>query len=902
MSSVRPAQEESPLTLIEEAAAGWMFQASEPVNNRALSLWVADRWRVARGDIADNPPQRAPLLLAEARRRLAVPREHGEPGPSAWTESEAKWLTDLSRFVPGSGDSSAVLDAVRTHLSGLEHNFKIHDEAALNRVVDRYCLQAARLVAGMAHAVLAAEELHRSGWSPSRDPSAAHRHNPLPRAFVSPAANCFQLYHQAWPLVASPLNLVQGSAFVLQSHDSRAVAAVKELFRNRDHRGITGDHVTTADVLTLHRLLAWLLGEAPDVEAAPRENSDGTFRVDLSLLAACKDGVGAIDRGTVLSVPGPWEGVFLDPVSLGLQLFDRRFLAALTIGWRCCRGDLQTHRPKDGLPRALAVSVEPSGSGALLIQGGSAGALFACGLLGAAKQQPINIRDSATMALRLTRPPAPQDIPPAEQLDLADDDERPHESPGSPDDPLGAGDVYLDYVAAETLPDKLSFASRGDPKLPQDHASQELLRTVLVVEGQPFGRNESWPAWRTRPGRNFGSLNIEGVRTLAEAYELLRGDALIEEVVGACAQKAINDWDDLRHGRAARVGTEDHKLDIHIEPHIKILVGRGTAQDTSERPEPRTGDDKAPPDPYRRLKGGLDELIRKHLLDDDRWIVLTEDAGAGKTVFTWRLRERLSRWGRQPFLVVRVEGQWPADVRKLLEETVASHCHSVTAENVVDTLLEERRVVILLDALDQTVPIEITCFEKFLDDASPAALARRLRFVVTGRAYAVNERKQDLFKSSQWLPACLELFNEKQQTAYYAQWKVKHPRRSDLWDQLVPDQKSVADLLRFPVVLRMIREILEDVEEDGTDLVPFRNRGDLYWTVAERLIRRAFRNQRRKVDPERLAILIPERLAFGKGRDVGGTCQSNETRESHDASRNTRHPCCGPGRPGCRSR
>jgi hypothetical protein len=64
------------------------------------------------------------------------------------------------------------------------------------------------------------------------------------------------------------------------------------------------------------------------------------------------------------------------------------------------------------------------------------------------------------------------------------------------------------------------------------------------------------------------------------------------------------------------------------------------------------------------------------------------------------------------------------------------------------------------------------------------------------------------------------------------------------YGQLLPKPKDVADLLAYPVVQAQLRSIIESqLVANGTGtLRPFRNAGDLYWEVANRLLDRAFKN------------------------------------------------------------
>jgi hypothetical protein len=183
---------------------------------------------------------------------------------------------------------------------------------------------------------------------------------------------------------------------------------------------------------------------------------------------------------------------------------------------------------------------------------------------------------------------------------------------------------------------------------------------------------------------------------------------------------------------------------------------------------------------------------------------------------------------------------------------------------VLEHLLKERRVVLVLDALDQVHDDHalIRFLKMLLEPTSDRSLWRSLRVIVTSRPYKVGEHQESVFKDVRWQYARLELFDEAQQDEYRNQLSARQQgdlRVRQFWNQIVPDRKAVADLLRYPVVLRMIREIIEEALHSGEPVRPFRNRGDLYWEVEQRLLQRAFKA--RDLAPEDRPLLFEVMVA-----------------------------------------
>ena len=104
---------------------------------------------------------------------------------------------------------------------------------------------------------------------------------------------------------------------------------------------------------------------------------------------------------------------------------------------------------------------------------------------------------------------------------------------------------------------------------------------------------------------------------------------------------------------------------------------------------------------------------------------------------------------------------------------------------------------------------------------------RNCRAIITGRSYKIDQHRRTLFRASQWRFARIEGFDDQQIAEYLTGYDI---------DQLFPQRDSVADLLKIPSVLRIVRELLE-----GGDLETFHTRGELYLQASFHLILRAAR-------------------------------------------------------------
>jgi hypothetical protein len=119
------------------------------------------------------------------------------------------------------------------------------------------------------------------------------------------------------------------------------------------------------------------------------------------------------------------------------------------------------------------------------------------------------------------------------------------------------------------------------------------------------------------------------------------------------AQAMLAHWPRARKGEPLE--GERHHLDVSVEPRVSVHLlqhEQGEGQ---------------PEEKWKTLPPGVEKLLDSYFIPSHQWLVITEDAGGGKTVLSWLLAAALSRHAER-FWVVRYEGRFPEDLRKDLEQ------------------------------------------------------------------------------------------------------------------------------------------------------------------------------------------------------------------------------------------
>ncbi len=240
-------------------------------------------------------------------------------------------------------------------------------------------------------------------------------------------------------------------------------------------------------------------------------------------------------------------------------------------------------------------------------------------------------------------------------------------------------------------------------------------------------------------------------------------------------------------------------------------------------------------------------------------LCITEDAGAGKSIFTRRLLAFLcsddgqkALFDGKPCLVVRWEPRsrsWPesftrqgliAAIAEAVTSTVEAAGADVSPTDVAEWAIREGRVFLILDALDQVTNKQcVESLEESLHRLAPFRAARSCLPAVPTLS-PTTPRCSTIPEAGDSDASTLSM--RQQQEEYLAGLGGGGLR------DLFPNYDEVKELLRIPVVLAMVRELAED-----GSVRAFRTRGDLYLQVHEHLTLRAARKLGLQPDCDQIA-------------------------------------------------
>jgi formylglycine-generating enzyme required for sulfatase activity len=711
--------------------------------------------------------------------------------------------------------------------------------ASTHNKSDDFVEQLVQLTQGYAHAVLAAHELRIATWTANR---ANQTPKSLPPEFIGHASAAMQAFHAAWPIaIGGKVVSAGGSHFqsnAPDAHGKSSFSALDALLRESPSSA-----VDNSAWLTVRRLLGYIL----DGESSSEQSQSA------SVLTVDHLGTGRCGKVELSRTAEGQFGFYLDPVFTNTLLFDRPLIESLTLGWRCCRDALR-QQIKDNTRLSLRLTPRVD---SLLLRGGSAGGMLALAMFATASDTQLNDDMAASFAL---------------SLEQGANEEH--------SQPLERHQVRLRPVSETSVQPKILAAILAGKKQVLFSAEQR-----LKANGPPL------EDWRT----DFcEQIEIIGVRTLEEAYGLMTGNSRLERILQAYAKATADEWERERPER-------------FIEPHYARLVDERELIDSTEQLR-RGPNDKAPDhrqpllDEETRagitLRPGHQEQIGDReltqliqlALDERRGpsttrtqtkeiqaketqskdksapgfrLILAEDANAGKTVFTKRLKYFFADsaehaglakfFDRKPVLVFRWENRvdsvhWPTgssaadaetNLRRDLEVAVAPFCdrNQATPHEVVEYAVSSGRVVLIFDAADQAGDPEqlIHALAMFPD-------WRRCHVVVTGRSFRFSQDDGPrLFPRAAWTLTTLLGFDDNQKARYLNDVlpaELRSRRADPLiagreYQSLFASYDDVVELLEVPGMIQMARELIQEERQRlgslFVRLTRLRTRCDFYW-------------------------------------------------------------------------
>ncbi|MCP4175711.1 MAG: hypothetical protein GY758_33615, partial [Fuerstiella sp.] len=283
-----------------------------------------------------------------------------------------------------------------------------------------------------------------------------------------------------------------------------------------EHCGTFGTSgVTVSTWLVLHRLLSRILGS---------DNQGNISNNEIKMLLYDRNNRhGQITQAVLEMVKAPRVGAYLDPLSFGVCRVLPSMRNSIRLGFRCCRPDTVAQQAAMRISTSLSVTL---GS----LSGGSAGPLFAAGMIVTAKQQQLDSTRSATCSFGGT----------ATLL---------HQPDGMP---LEAADLQLKPVAG--IVRKINEAWQVRNRL-----------------GEIFLHEDDAAVWKiANPGRQQPS--VTGITTLDQLVAGMTQNQILDHEIGRHAEEAHAEWDRVR--MAIREDTQstykDHRFDCYVEPSLRI--------------------------------------------------------------------------------------------------------------------------------------------------------------------------------------------------------------------------------------------------------------------------------------------------------------------------------------------
>jgi len=658
------------------------------------------------------------------------------------------------------------------------------------------------------------------------------------RKFEEQAALAIGYYQAAWPLRPErEMEASVGFSSTLRN-PSAVIDRLFEVIKDPNLK------VSISAFLTVARLLEYLTGKEDQQVATDSEKTDVPFEVKTKVLYAAIRGAcdydGQIGELVVRSDLNGIAGCYLDPVALGFTAVDQTMRDSIELAW--CRAE--TAESVGNQPTIRIAPEVPPSVGKL--QGSSAGGVFLCAIHAATKRIELNVDAAVSLELKLQNGLARAGY----QARLVGIDVGP--------------------VAIESIDAKLAAAVKKG------------IKKVVLHEAQKNASGNS----PTEPN----GLTIDYVNSIEDAFTLLTGNARMEAVLQAYSQKVLDAWE-----RCCRDPDDPDQLKHYVAPHYSVLEDPQVAadiKDTSARQfEVRDSDDaeaaSGPTTPTYKLVAAPEdppEVWLKNLLSRGTKLCLTEDAGMGKSIFSRRLQAYLCSsagqaqlFNKKPALIVRFEQgklNWPTDfeltlaagqipppgslldqlekqVQKVPGQT------AVTTRDVVRWAIENERLVVIVDALDQVGNDDL--IKSLASGLSPEQpVADKVRWIVTSRAFAVSNHYGLLFRGRKWVFAKIEGFSLRQQWQYLdgcAGLRRFDPNVVDE-DEIVstlrhifPNYEGIRELVQTPVVLSYVREMATG--PDRHKFRPFATRCELYAQVEQRLLDRAAEKIKGRATPER---------------------------------------------------
>ena len=659
--------------------------------------------------------------------------------------------------------------------------------------------------------------------------AALHYRNHKPQQASKSLADAAKHYDSVWRISQKKFPLKQnagGEDLGLTDEPTRLLALTFDHTLNDD------SGVTAATWMTLHAFLSHLFTTKPP---------NPICRNELKVLTVGRGGhvlpIG-IDK-----VEFPWASLypaFFDPLSFGVTDVKTPMRFTLWLAARCARQSADL-KPDQSL--RLTVEASPL---LHILDGRSAGGLFAVGMIATAKEQRLDPQKTTTCRLWVT----PESL--IRHPDLLNDETL----------PLAFDDLELRPIRGVVQ------------KLAEAWQVQHGLNEFLLV---PKNHDEWFAA---HPG--CVTPKITPVESFGELLDGMWGQQRFDRELERHAEAVRHRWDDacrpspLDDNRLA-----DHCFRCYVPPSLRIegpLLDHPPGEEAKNAGSPRTREEHPVPgakDSDEPLLNLLALALRSRPFEEmPKWlmpgrdVVIYDVAGAGKTVCSYRLCHLLAdpnHWKalfdrKLPPLVIHLLDRWPREavnvgrlltLREVLEGRLRVEADRNTPANAelvrqtIDHALRDRRVVLVVDGLDQFPPEDR---EHLVQQYEINPDARLCRWVVTSRVHTIDDYRgtNRIFDDRRWMRVRIDPFDDEQQDRYFDRVDPHGKKIGRRWTEAVLDRPAMRELLGLPMVLWMIRFLIDDADQRGVAPPVFESLSRLYVVTSLRLLARAIE---RNTDP-----------------------------------------------------
>lgn len=522
-------------------------------------------------------------------------------------------------------------------------------------------------------------------------------------------------FHQAWDLLTPEAGIV-GTRF---SSNLGAAATALGKFAPQ-----LGQELTQSTFLTLQSLLAFVLDEKlgqPVIFDGYADQSENILPM-LFVSGEGKNLKGHRAGCVAERIRAPFATAFLDPVTIGPRVLDKKMLRSLRIAACVSKPILQKHPKVPGINDevALRLGFGLGGNETIELQGDSGGGVACANAIGTSLGNRHNQNVTGSFEVK---------------CDEYKEDAAPHRG-------------------AELWPENLGFGSVDSTSLSQKlKAAAEQPDTVVYLhESQNLGPDSGPPLkdWKDDQERIAGNgLKIKaigGKTSFLQFLDDLTGDERINRVIRTNCLRSLVQWQvstrpkniSLTESNATNPGL-DAKQNCALKPiNGTISAGEQVPQFFAD-----TWDQDA-----------IDRLL--HSNQSRLWLsVSNRNASSYLHVreFTARLHAYLSshegqakHFGTKSVLVVHwtndieteTAADWPSDYERALADRLSEDCRSVriAPDSLVSELLRHKRVCIILEATEKPDARRLEQLKQFVDSligTVPTAAKKNCRLIVVGK-------------------------------------------------------------------------------------------------------------------------------------------------------------------------